>query len=914
MAASVLIAHPAPPLAARYGRARGRPRGHAAASPLQFAAAPALLPACAFALGIVFPALHWLSPAWLVPGCVLLGCLAVLSGYRAPRVLPVALAALFAVLGCLAAELQPPIDPQHQLALLAAEDGQQTVTGAIVRMEAPHHTIYKALFHHKGQEEGRDELTERVDLRLSSERGPDGHPVPLTGGLRLSVYATAGTALPALRCGTTLTATLPLHAESRYRDPGVWDAGEYMRGQGIGATGTAEAGHVRILSAGKASFPCLLHLLQSRASEQVMSLPDLPAMQRLPSFLQLSAADSSMLTAMLTGDRSFLQHSTRTGFERTGSFHLLVVSGMHLAIFSGVILLLARSLRLPRVAATALTLALSLGYAVFTGFGEPVQRSLAMVTLFLLGRLLFRERYALQALGLAALLLMATNPRALSGSSLQMTLLTVVAIGGLAAPLAERSFAPYLHGAKRLWLVAIDASLPPRVAQFRVSLRLLARHLEPLLGRALVRHAVPSIALLLLRALELLVVSVLVELVMALPMAMYFHRVTILGLPVNFLIVPFLGLLLPAAMLCFATLLLAPALAVVPGAFTAALLHIVSGIVNFFAGLRMGDYRLPAPPGPRVAVWVLLLVAAVWLVRGRGRWGPALAASLTLAAAVLAVAPQPVRHRAGALQVSVIDVGQGDAILIITPDGKTMLVDAGGVVGAAPDSRFDIGEEVVSPALWAQGIRRLDAVAISHAHEDHIGGMAAVLANFQPRVLLVGNNPLSHHYAALLAQAAAEHIPVEAHRQDDVWQFGRATKVEALWPSRAYVPRAEPTNNDSLVLRMLYGNTSVLLEGDAQALAETGMLRAGLPHTDLLKVGHHGSLSSSIPPFLAALGPGYGAISCGRRNFYGHPKPATLDKLQAAHVRTFRTDTLGETDFFLDGKRVTAAPWAASQP
>ncbi len=875
-------------------------------------ATPALIPGCAFALGIALAMHLWLMPGWLFIGLLPLAGLVVLAAWRAPRMLLPVLGALFFVLGCLAAELQPPIDPQRQISSMAAQGRTVTLRGEVMRLEPVHRSVFTAFFGHKS----RDEIEQRLDLSLLSYRGADGRDAPVTGGVRFSMYTDAKATLPALHCGTRLQATLALRGESRYGDPGVWDASEYMRGQGVGALGSTESSKVQVLGQSGATpwaaqaMACTLHSLQGQASARILTLAQTPGAQRLPAFLRLSPEDASMLTAMLTGDRTYLQRRTRTGFERTGSFHLLVVSGMHLAIFSSVVLLVAQRLRLPRFASTALTIALSFAYALFTGFGEPVQRSLCMVTLYLLGRLIFRERHALQALGLAGLLLMAANPRALAGSSLQMTLLTVIAIGGLAAPFAERTFAPYLHGAQQLWQPAVDTSMPPRVAQWRVALRLLAAHMQPVTGRFIARRLMPGCLVLSLRALELLLVSFLVEFVMALPMAMYFHRVTVLGLPVNFLIVPFLGLLLPAAMLCFVTLVVAPALAVVPAAATAVLLHIVSAIVNTFANLKLGDYRLPAPPGGRIVAWVLLLTLAVYLIRRTRPWAVPLAATALLAAAMLAVAPQPVRHVPGVLQVSTLDVGQGDAILVITPDGKTMLVDAGGLVGQPPDSRFDIGEEVVSPALWARGIQRLDAVAISHAHQDHIGGMAAVLANFKPRVMLVGNNPVSHAYGELLAQAASQGIPVEQHRQGDTWQFGQSTTVQTLWPSREYVPKAEPGNNDSLVLRMVYGGTSALLEGNAQAPAEAGMLSAGLPHTDLLKVGHHGSSSSSIPAFLAALSPQYGAISCGRHNFYGHPKPVTLDKLGEAHVLTLRTDTVGESDFLLDGLHVTAAPWA----
>ena len=152
-----------------------------------------------------------------------------------------------------------------------------------------------------------------------------------------------------------------------------------------------------------------------------------------------------MLAAMITGDRVWLQRRTRVGFERTGSFHLLVVSGLHLAIFAGLIFWLAQRLRLPRLWATLLTIVAALAYAVFTGYGQPVQRSFWMVTLYLLARLLWRERSALNAIGFAAHCLLAANPASLFDAGFQMTLLSVIAIAGIAMPLAEGTFAPYLR-------------------------------------------------------------------------------------------------------------------------------------------------------------------------------------------------------------------------------------------------------------------------------------------------------------------------------------------------------------------------------------------------------------------------------------------------------------------------------------
>jgi competence protein ComEC len=266
------------------------------------------------------------------------------------------------------------------------------------------------------------------------------------------------------------------------------------------------------------------------------------------------------------------------------------------------------------------------------------------------------------------------------------------------------------------------------------------------------------------------------------------------------------------------------------------------------------------------------------------------------------------------LFLEAIDVGQGDSLLVITPDGKTLLVDGGGFGGgpAQAPQDFDIGEEVVSPALWARGISHLDAVALTHAHADHMGGLPAVLRNFHPDELWVGNNPRIGPYNDLLNEAATLHVRFRSFRAGDAFAFGEA-QIAVLAPFADYQPGPEPKNNDSLVLHINYGVTSILLEGDAEAPLEDAMLNEpGLAST-LLKVGHHGSLTSTRPEFLARVAPQWAVISCGLHNRYGHPRPEVLEALQAANVRTISTDINGAACFRLDGKLVTPDPACGSQ-
>jgi competence protein ComEC len=882
-------------------------------------AAPLFHAAWLFAAGIAIAHWLWLRPSLVLAALVLAAVLCGVAALRALRIAWLPLATLWCLLGAWCALMEPQPAPAPALAslsdgLLRSVEGTVVDAGA-VRVEAEQNL-------NENQEDAlatEPQPTQRIDLRVSSlEAVTDDEDIqePIAGGVRLTVRWPAGSATEAglahFHCGERVRADVRLLPPETYHDPNVWSRREYLLDQGI--TSTASVAIERVDRLGQTAnagtfLACRMGGLQRATAARLLALP--AAMHNLPSALRLTPDDAIMLAAMVAGDRTYLTHSLRVGFERTGSFHMLVVSGFHLAIVAACIFWIARRLRLPRVPATFLTILTSLAYALFTGFATPVQRSLWMVTLYLLGRLVYRERSPMNTIGFASLCLLAASPRSLFDPSLQMTLLAVVAIAGVAAPLLRGTVHPYLNATRDLRLTAVDAKLEPRLAQFRGLLRMVATRLQEFGHGRLAWRVFPWNVRFLLRLVELLTVSLVVELAMTLPMAIYFHRITIFALPVNLLILPLLAVLMPAALLTLLLLAAWPPAAVIPATIVALVLHLGVGLVHAFGSLALGDFRIPDPSLWQSSAFCALLAAAIVLahagVVSQRHWQRRLAWAALLLAAVAAIAPRPIQHPGNALLVEAIDVGQGDSLLLITPDGKTLLVDGGGFGGgplqAAQD--FDIGEEVVSPALWARGIRHLDAIALSHAHSDHMGGLPAVMRNFHPDELWVGNNPRVEAYNALLDEAAGLHVRLHKLRAGDVFSFGSG-RVGVLAPLADYQPGAEPANNDSLVMHVAYGATSALLEGDAEGPVEDAMLGESGVESTLLKVGHHGSLTSTRPEFLARVAPQWAVISCGLRNRYGHPRQEILEELQAARVRTFRTDTGGATCFVLDGKSVTA--------
>ena len=584
----------------------------------------------------------------------------------------------------------------------------------------------------------------------------------------------------------------------------------------------------------------------------------------------LPPASAALLAGLLFGERTDLPRELDDGFRRAGVYHVLAVSGFNVALLAAAVFALCRLLRLDRRASAVLAIGLVLGFAAIVGPEPSVLRAVIMAVLVLTALLLEREASVANSLALAALLILAWRPGDLLEPGFQLSFAATAGI--VAAPLP-----------RGLVLGALGVSLAAQLAILPIALA-------------------------------------------------HFNQLSTIGVVANLAVVPLAGLATVVGLLAVSLAFASEALAQM--AFDAAwpVLLALRAVVALAAAVPGAVLHLPAPPPLAIVGYVAALgLGLVWwhlrATRPRAAWRGGLAA-LALLGAVVALEAWPLaRPPDGRLRLTVLDIGQGDAIVLEGPDGRALLVDAG--PGGA--MRLDTGERVVAPFLWNRGVLRLAATVVTHADADHAGGMPAirtlfpVTENWDADTLAASPRWLGGAMISLVRPLSREGgggagpfrdpllLGVAGRGASDASAPGRVASVVEDGARAPAAPASRRSRNDeAIVLRIEYGLVSFLLASDIEAPREHVLVAAGVPlAATVLKVAHHGSRTSTSAAFLRAVRPAVAVISVGARNPYGHPDAGVLARLAEAGARIYRTDADGAVSFETDGRVLTVTRWAA---
>lgn len=696
-----------------------------------------------------------------------------------------------------------------------------------------------------------------IDARTIRPAGIAGRgaPIPVEGGVNVSVAGElVAEHIREWRAGRDVSLPVVLRRPTRYLNPGVPDSERSLALQGTSLVASAKSALLVDVTArgGWASEAAATARAAARRAITTAVAP-------------WSPQSAGIVTAIVIGDRSGLDVDVQRRLQEAGTYHVIAISGGNIAILTGAMLGIFRIAGLLNRFAMlgAIACLVAYGAIVGDGGGRSVERATLMAIVYLAARALDLRGAPENILCLVVALLLTVDPLAVGDPGF---LLTCGATAGI------------------LFVVPVVQQWP------------IPRLLKP--------------------AAILLASSVAAE-VMLMPVGTaFFSRVTFAGVILNFAAVPLMAVAQIAGM------------AIVPLAAVSSTLTNAAGLIAHLGAdglVRSADlvevapwltWRVVPPSAPGLAIYYGCLCASWWLWRRRARSIPGaesgrarrvrLASAVCGGCAALWILGEPwvlLTSGGGLLRVTFLDVGQGDATLIRFPGGDSLLVDAGGL---GTGSAFDIGDRVVAPVLRHYGIGRLGTTVMSHAHPDHAGGLPAILREFRPRDVWDGV-PVPRLEARRELFMDAEEIGARwttIQRGDRLSIDG--VEVVVKHPPPPDWERQEVRNDDSVVLEIRWKDVSIVLPGDIGREVEEQIAASFEPAlVRILKVPHHGSLTSSSTGFLRALAPRIAIVSAGRGNSYGHPAPPVLRRYEEIGARIYRTDGDGAIEVETNGTELS---------
>lgn len=724
-----------------------------------------------------------------------------------------------------------------------------------------------------------------------------------------------------LRAGSRISVAAIIEREEKYVNPGGSRLLELLERDGIDARATVKSPLlVANLGDGRRSLRGFAVSVRNSLTERILSQIGQPA---------VGIALASML-----GNRHFLTKDAADTYREAGTFHILVVSGLHVTLLGATILSLLTGAGTGRISRVLITLVAVWTFASVSGLGLPVIRASVMFSFVAAGLSLRRGISGLNSLGAATLVILTADPYAVFDPSFQLTAISVLAITGFGIPLIGR------YKEIGSWYPTVSKPLPPRAHPLVNSFAQCLYWSESAWGQArkqavwdceipkssLARRLSGSILQKLLQIAFAGIVLTLSVQAFLLPLqVLYFHRIAPAGIILNLAAGAFLGVF---ALLTAATSLLS----LVSTVFGSTLAALVDSVADLWLTLQVsvtsfgGQTRVPVYSGAFKFIYLVYLVPAVHFIVILNRWNPfasgprSSSRSKRISAALIGglgllilVHPFSEPSADGMLSVTFLDVGQGDSIFVRFPEGQTMLIDGGGRRRFAeelhegadnffePDAR-GIGEAVVSEFLWEKGYSSVDTLVLTHPDADHIRGLTDVMRNFSVSYLIFAEQAIrSEDQKDLFQTAFSMGVLFEEAKSGGTFRHG---DVLVEFPAGGEISGVCPDklNDRSLVVRITYGSRRFLLTGDIEGCAEEALLKAADSiRADVVKVPHHGSRTSSTPEFVEATGADYAVVSAGRRSQFGHPHREVVETWKASGAKVLTTADCGAITIRTDG-------------
>lgn len=680
-----------------------------------------------------------------------------------------------------------------------------------------------------------------------------GHTYATSGGVLVSVRRDSHMAnvLSGLAYGQDLVLTGELVLPSLARNPGGFNQRQYLLLNDI--YGRLYIDEVADIALGPTSRSTYMTRFVYPARRSIADRID-----------SLVVGDNGrFLKGLLIGERSEIDPEIKMAFVQSGVMHILAVSGLHVIIVVAIILFVLQLLRLPEKACIIVSMVLLTYYAALTGGAPSVVRSVIMANVVLGARLFELKADIYNTLACSAIMLLAFDARQLLQPGFQLSYLAVFSLVYLY---------PRLYDLKR-WM-------PPSWNRNRVFLALYALFCVSLAAGI---GTLPLVSIL-------------------------FGRISLIGFLANMIIVPLSNVVLALGMLCIGMSYLSAWIGGVYATATDELTSLLLWCVTRFSKIPYASVDFRFTP-----LALILYYGAISFIMSMGReearkWGMI---SMLVAMNILMVgwiigtgATQPLR-------VTFLDVGQGDATLIQCPCGSNIVVDAGPITPSA-----DAGKQFIAPFFQQSRVTGLDAMVITHPHSDHIGGAFSLLRSVKIATVIDAGSgtesALQSSYVRLIDSLDVRRQIVTSGEMITVCQHVRLYVLHPDNKSRVVETKGRTNlNNESVVIKLLYGRTSLMLSGDAEHEAEDDLVQmyGTFLESDMLKAGHHGSKTSSGDGFLDHVRPSVVVISVGARNKFHHPSATVLASFKLRGVRHYRTDVEGAVIMESDGTGWERIAW-----